>query len=137
MAKEILLEVITPSKAGYSGMVNSVTLPGASGMFQVLFNHAPMISSLDVGIVKIIEQGGKESLFATSGGTVEVLENKILLLAETFESADQIDVQRAKSAMDRAKERLAVKYKPDIDEVRAEAALKKAINRIKLVETKI
>lgn len=130
--KELFLEVITPSKAAFSGAVKSVTLPGSSGGFQVLFNHAPLMSSLEIGQVKISDKDDVETIYCTSGGTVQVSENKVLVLAESFESKDELDSERAQKSLERAKERLAVKYKPEIDELRAEAALKRAINRLKL-----
>ena len=133
--KEIKLEVITPSKKAFAGEVQSVTLPGALGSFQVLHNHAPLMSALEVGKIKITETDGEEKVYATGGGTVEVLNNKVLVLAESFESPDEIDSERAEKAKERAKKRLAG-YKPDIDEMRAEVALKRAINRLKLSKNK-
>lgn len=133
--KELFLEVITPSKAAFSGAIKSVVLPGTSGGFQVLFNHAPIMSSLEIGQIKITEHDNKESVYTTSGGTVQVSDNKILVLAESFESKDQIDEERANKSFERAKERMAVKYKPEIDEQRAEASLKRAINRLKLLKS--
>ena len=133
--KELILEVITPSKAAFSGAVKAVVLPGSAGGFEVLYNHAPIMSSLDIGLVKITEQNDSVSTYTTSGGTVQVSENKILVLAESFESKEQIDAERARKSMERAKERLAIKFKPEIDEVRAEAALRRAVNRLKLINS--
>ncbi|MFH1198507.1 MAG: ATP synthase F1 subunit epsilon [bacterium] len=130
--KFFLIEVITPSKTGYSGMATSITIPGTKGSFQILYNHAPMISTFEIGKVKIVEQGGEEKVFATGGGTVEVLKNKVLLLAESFESPEEIDVQRAKDAYKRAEERIKNRNVEKIDEVRAEAALQRSIIRLKL-----
>ncbi|GJQ62641.1 MAG: ATP synthase epsilon chain [Melioribacteraceae bacterium] len=131
--KEISVEVITPSSAAYTGAAGSVTIPGTSGGFQVLYNHAPLMSTFDVGIVKVEETSGDTKIFATGGGTVEVRNNKVLLLAESFEAPEKIDAERAEEAKDRALERLAHRSKPDIDEVRAEFALKRAINRLKVI----
>ncbi len=129
---EIKLEVITPSKAVYSGKIKSITVPGSSGSFQVLLNHAPIISTLEIGKIKILEHNGKNHEFSTSGGTIEVIDNKILILVESFEKSDEIDIVRAKEALMRAKERLASKKKEVIDLARAEASLKRAVNRLKL-----
>ena len=126
------LEIITPSKIGYKGNITSVTVPGTKGNFQVLYNHAPIISSLEIGTVKIEEQGGESTLFATSGGTIEVSNNKIIILAESFEKANEIDIKRAEEAKKRAEERLKQKRETAIDDVRAELALKRAINRLKI-----
>ncbi len=130
--KAIYIEVITPSKQAYSGNAMSITVPGSAGNFQVLHNHAPLLSSFEIGKVKIVEQDGNILLFSTGGGTVEVLKNNILLLAESFEPVKEIDVERANEALKRAKERLAKKHEIKIDNARAEAALKRAINRLKL-----
>lgn len=129
--KLISLEIITPSKTAYNDMVKSVSLPGTLGNFQVLFNHAPLLSKLEVGKIKIEDGSGKLIEFATSGGSVEVLNNKVLVLAETLESKEEIDIERAKKAYHRAKERLARKTAEVVDIARAEAALARAINRIK------
>ncbi len=127
------VEVYTPSKAVYSNKAVSVTVPGSQGSFQILFNHAPILSSLDIGRVKIEEEGGKKLDFATGGGTVEVLNNKVLLLVESFENSENIDVERAKKARERAELRLKKKSgEENIDFLRAEIALKRAINRLKI-----
>ncbi|MCX7875592.1 MAG: ATP synthase F1 subunit epsilon [Melioribacteraceae bacterium] len=130
--KEINLEIITPSKQAYKGLVKSITIPGTLGSFQVLFNHAPLLSTFEIGKIKIEEVSGNEIEFATGGGSVEVLENKILILADSLEAKEEIDLERAKSSYQRAKERLANR-KNDLDVLRAEASLQRALNRIKFV----
>lgn len=129
---QLYLEIITPSKIGYKGNITSVTVPGTKGNFQVLYNHAPIISSLEIGEIKIEEDTGTKSHFATSGGTIEVSNNNIIILAESFERADQIDQDRAKEARQRAQDRLSTKADENYDNVRAEFALKRAINRLKI-----
>jgi len=129
---QLYLEIITPSKIGYKGNVASVTVPGTKGNFQVLINHAPIISSLEIGEIKIEEQTGTATHFATSGGTIEVSNNKVIVLAESFEEADQIDKIRANDAKQRAQERLSEKSDENFDNFRAELALKRAINRLKV-----
>lgn len=128
--KELNLEIITPSKQAFSGKVKSITIPGTAGSFQVLFNHAPLLSTFEIGKVKIVDLEGKETEFSTSGGTVEVNHNKILILADSLETKEEINVERAKQAYDRAKEKLASRGK-EVDAIRAEAALARAINRLK------
>lgn len=130
--KELIVEIITPSKTAYKGEVKSITLPGTLGNFQVLFNHAPLLSSLEIGRIKIVEANGNILEFVTSGGTVEVLKNKVLVLADSVEFANEIDVERARQSYSRAKERLSSR-KVDIDVLRAEASLQRALNRIKFV----
>lgn len=129
--KKLNLEIITPSKVGYKGEVISVTVPGSKGSFQILYNHAPIISSLEIGEIKIEENESTKVHYATSGGTLELSNNKIIILAESFERADQIDVKRAEEAKQRAEERLKKKRDEQIDDLRAELALKRAVNRLK------
>ncbi len=131
--KELKVEIVTPSKTAFEGNVKSVTIPGTKGNFQVLFNHAPLMSSFEVGFIKIEDESENKTNYATSGGTVEVVNNKVIVLAETFESKEDIDLRRAEEALDRAKKRLKKESNEvDIDTLRAEFALTKAINRIKL-----
>ncbi|MFA3783076.1 ATP synthase F1 subunit epsilon [Melioribacteraceae bacterium 4301-Me] len=133
MTKEISLEIVTPSKVAYKGKVKSVTVPGTLGNFQVLFNHAPLLSSFEVGKIAIEEIDGNKVEFATSGGTVEVRSNVILILADSLERKEEIDVERAVKSLKRAKQRIANRNKENIDFVRAEASLKRAVNRLKFV----
>jgi F-type H+-transporting ATPase subunit epsilon len=129
--KELFIEVVTPSKTAYSGNIKSVTVPGTLGNFQVLHNHAPIMSSLEIGIVKIVDPEGKILEYCTSGGTIEVLNNKITVLAESFESPDEIDTRRAEESEKRARERLARKSQTEFDLDRAEFALHRSLNRLK------
>ncbi len=129
--KNFTLDVVTPTKTIFSGEVQSFTAPGTMGSFQVLHNHAPLLSTIGIGEVKVIDSGGKQKFFATSGGFVEVNNNKVILLAETAESAEEINKQRAEEAKKRAEERLQTK-KEVINQERARAALMRAINRLKV-----
>jgi F-type H+-transporting ATPase subunit epsilon len=128
------LEIITPSKTVFSGEVNSITVPGTNGSFQVLKNHAPLISTFEIGSIKLEDTQGKFLLFATGGGTIEVNDNKILVLADSIELIEAIDIKRAQNAKERAEKRLANKSVEQINVVRAEASLARALNRIKLAE---
>ena len=131
---DLFLEIVTPSKSSFSGNVISITIPGTIGSFQVLKNHAPIISTFEIGVIKVELLNKAPEYFATSGGTVEVLNNKIRVLADTVEPLADIDLNRAKLSLDRAKHRLENRNVEDINIVRAEAALARATNRIKLVE---
>jgi len=134
--KEIYLEIITPSKSVFKGQVKSVTVPGSLGNFQMLFNHAPLISSLEIGKINLVDINDKEIQLVTGGGTVEVKENKILILADSIETLDELDVERAKKSYQRAKERLANR-KSDIDFVRAKLSLNRALNRLKFAKVSV
>jgi len=130
---ELNLEIVTPSKSAFSGEIKSITVPGSKGRFQVLKNHAPIISTFDVGMIKVELPDGKPNHYSTAGGTIEVLDNKVLLLADSIELVAEIDEERALKAKQRAEERLVAKTS-DINIARAEAALARAINRISLKE---
>ncbi|MBL7971635.1 MAG: ATP synthase F1 subunit epsilon [Prolixibacteraceae bacterium] len=79
----MLLEIITPDKSIYSGKVSLVQLPGSKGTFEILNHHAPIISTLGKGKIKIVEESGKEIFFEVDGGVVENKNNKIIVLAES------------------------------------------------------
>lgn len=131
MIKEIYIEIITPSKVAYSGKIKSVTIPGTLGSFQVLFNHAPLQSSFEIGRIKVEDINNQVIEFTTGGGIVEVLKNKVLILADSLELKEEIDIERAKASLKRAKERLSSKNKNKIDVKRAEASYQRAVNRLK------
>ena len=78
----MLLELITPEKKVFQGEVNSVQLPGTNGKFEVLNNHAPIISTLTKGYVRVIDRNNKTELFKINGGVIEMQNNKIIILAE-------------------------------------------------------
>lgn len=127
--KMFTLEIVTPRKVAYRGDVSSFSAPGVVGGFQVLRSHAPLLSNIGIGEVKIADPEGKESRYATSGGFVEVHDNKVIMLAETAERADEIDAGRAQAARERAQKRLAEK-RIETDIERAKVALQRAINRL-------
>jgi F-type H+-transporting ATPase subunit epsilon len=130
---DLNIEIITPSKITFSGGAKSITIPGTLGSFQVLFNHAPIISTFEIGLIKVNIDNNKTLLFATGGGTVEVNKNIVLVLADSLEEVSLIDVERAGRALERAKKRIEEKS-PNTDLDRAQSALKRAINRINIVE---
>lgn len=126
---ELNLEIVTPSKSAFSGEIKAITVPGTKGRFQVLKNHAPIISTFEIGMIKVDLMDGKSDHYATAGGTIEVLDNKILVLADSIEQVSEIDEERALLSKKRAEERLLEKTS-DINLTRAEASLARANNRI-------
>ena len=82
----MLLEIIAPDQNLYSGEVDLVQVPGSKGSFQILKNHAPIISTLDQGIIKIVDRKGGVRFFDVDGGVIEAKNNKIIVLAETAKS---------------------------------------------------
>lgn len=129
----IHLEIVTPRKIDYSDDVKSFTAPGTEGSFQILPRHAAFITTLQVGKVKFITKDGVEKIYATSGGVVEVADNKISMLAETIEAKEDIDTERAQSAKERAEKKLETATGNEIE--LAKAALLRAINRLKVAGT--
>lgn len=79
------LEIITPEKKLFAGEIKLVKVPGSKGSFEILRNHAPIISTLEEGLVKIIDPEGAETIFNIGGGVIEAKENKIILLAESIQ----------------------------------------------------
>ncbi|MDP4115868.1 MAG: ATP synthase F1 subunit epsilon [Bacteroidota bacterium] len=131
---ELKLEIITPYKSMFSGIIKSITIPGTVGSFQILINHAPLISTFECDIIKIVLFNDDVIYYTTSGGTVEVLDNKVLVLADTIENVKDLDEVRAKRAKMRAQERLANREDKRIDVHRAEVALQRAVNRLNAIE---
>jgi F-type H+-transporting ATPase subunit epsilon len=138
MADELNLEIITPNSVKYSGEVKSVTVSGVMGNFQVLKNHAPIISVLDIGEVKVEKLNDENIHYAACGGTIEVLKNNVLLLLDAIEAVGEIDIERAKKSREEAEDILRNKADMDMADLEeAGNALKRAVNRLKLVEKHI
>jgi F-type H+-transporting ATPase subunit epsilon len=129
------LEIVTPTKVVFNGDVVSFSAPGVMGGFQILYNHAPMLSEIGVGVVKLQQLDGNETVYATSGGFVDVLNNRVIVLAETVEHSDEIDKVRAESARDRARQKLVARLM-EVDSLEVKSALDRALNRIKVAEKK-
>ncbi|MBE0571419.1 MAG: F0F1 ATP synthase subunit epsilon [Ignavibacteriaceae bacterium] len=130
---ELNLEIITPEKPIFKDQIEAVTIPGTLGSFQILRDHAPIISSFEIGIIKI-KTASAETFYTTSGGTVEVNKNQVLVLADSIEKITDINLDRAEQAKKRAEERLQKKHEENIDEARANAALNRALNRLNAVK---
>lgn len=133
MALTFHAQILTPDGTRFDGDVIGVQVPGTRGSFEMQVNHAPIISTLEIGHIRLTDSEGENLYYAVSGGFVEMNNNRVSLLAEAAEKVDEIDVERARSARERALEMLD-KKKSDRDEVRS--ALKRAENRLKLVEEK-
>jgi F-type H+-transporting ATPase subunit epsilon len=127
--KTFELEIITPERTIFKGAVTSVVVPATEGKMGILANHAHLVSSLEPGPMKVVGADGAVSIFAIGGGFVEVSDNHAKIIADVGEAADEIDEARAKDAEERARQRLRDRT-PDMDIVRAEAALARAMARI-------
>lgn len=135
MAEKLKLEVVTPKGAVVSQEVDIVTAPGYGGEFGVLANHAPFLSTIKTGVLTY-KTGAQEETLMVSGGFCEVSNNKLTFLVESAERGTDIDVERAMRAKERAEKRLAEAQaqKEKFDRTRAEAALQRALSRLKVAE---
>ena len=115
--------------------VVSVVAPGVEGYFGILRGRAPLLAELGLGIMKVTPPDGVVRPVAMTGGVLECSESGVLVLADSAERSDDIDIQRAEVAADRARQRLAQAHDPDgLDSDRARAALIRALNRLKAAE---
>ncbi len=133
MAETIHLEVVTPKGAVISDDVDIVTAPGYGGEFGVLANHAAMLSTIKIGVMTY-RKAEQERRIMVSGGFCEVSNNQITFLVESAEVGEKIDVDRAMRAKERAEKRLAAAatQKEKINQTRAEAALHRALARLRV-----
>jgi F-type H+-transporting ATPase subunit epsilon len=140
MAGNIRLQIVTPEKSVVDEDAQIVASPGSLGEFGVLTGHTPFMTTLKLGTIRYTDAGGVERCVFISGGFAEALPDRVTVLAESAERRRDIDVERAKSALERAQKRLSLEKeasnKENIDFIRAKAALERAIHRLKLAETK-
>ncbi len=125
------LTILTPDAEIYEGRVQGLVAPGTQGYFGVLARHAPMVAELDTGQLSLLDERGGRQLFAISGGYLEVGMDRVAVLADAAEAALAIDVERARAAEQRARERLTARRR-EANLARAEAALRRALNRIRI-----
>jgi len=132
---QIHLEVVTPAGPVVSDDVDIVTAPGVGGEFGVLANHAPFLSTIKTGTLSYTKDKQTKYLMV-SGGFSEVSNNKITFLVESADYGNDIDVDRAMQAKERAEKRLAQARAQDetFNRVRAEAALQRALARVRAAE---
>jgi F-type H+-transporting ATPase subunit epsilon len=128
----IKLEIVTPEKALVSEDVQIVMAPGVLGEFGVLIGHTPFMTALKMGTIRYVDKAGNERFVFINGGFAEALPDKVTILAETAELGSHIDVERAKSALQRAQERLTKEGDKTIDKERARAAMERALHRLKV-----
>jgi F-type H+-transporting ATPase subunit epsilon len=129
--KNFRLDIVTPERLVFSGEVTSIVAPGVSGYFGIMANHQPLIVALNAGVLRFEEAVGGQTVMAIGGGFFEVSHNRAIVLADTAELAREIDAQRARSAMQRAKDRLMGKSEEKVDADRARAALQRASARLR------
>jgi F-type H+-transporting ATPase subunit epsilon len=135
MAEKIQLKLVTPSRLLVDEEVDEVTAPGALGEFGVLPNHISFLTLLEIGEMSY-KQGAERRHLALSGGYAEVLDNVMTVLADAAEYADEIDLERARRAKERAEKRLEDLSHEDKDSVSAEAARRRALVRLQVASRK-
>lgn len=135
MAKQITLEMVTPEKVAWSAPADFVVLPALQGEMGVLPGHAPFVVQLTAGEVRVTA-GAQVKRFAVSGGFAEIKDDKVALFAETAEMAEQIDVERARQALEKSR---AAAVKPGLDPMTLaamEAEIRRAQVRIRVSQRK-
>ena len=130
-AGTLYVEIVAPDRNAFRGEATSFRAPGVEGSFEVLYNHAPMIAATGVGPVTITTANGEAVEFATSGGFVEILDNRVIMVTETAEPVGEIDLERAQAAEENARERLRASQTPE-ERAAAEADLERSRNRARL-----
>jgi F-type H+-transporting ATPase subunit epsilon len=133
MADELMLEIVTPEKMTFSGSIEEVTLPGTEGEFGVLWGHAALLSSVDIGELSFTKDN-KKTYYAVNTGYAEVTGSKVTVLVETAERSDLIDKERARRAKENAEGKLAKLSKDDVEFESARIALIRAMTRINVSE---
>ncbi|MBP2242998.1 F-type H+-transporting ATPase subunit epsilon [Cytobacillus eiseniae] len=131
--KTIKVSVVTPDGPVYESDVEMVIARTQSGELGILPGHIPMVAPLQIGAVRLNKEG-KTDFVAVSGGFVEVRSEQVTILAQSAEEADEIDIERAIRAKERAEQRLHEQKRENIDFKRAELALQRAVNRITVSE---
>ena len=130
----LLLEIVTPERLAYSDTVDAVNLPGVEGELGVLPHHAPLVSMLGIGELRI-RKGGAEESFAIVGGFLQVRPDKVVVMAETADMANEIDLEKAQQARREAEQALEGAARADaVDLSAARAALQQALLRIRVAE---
>jgi F-type H+-transporting ATPase subunit epsilon len=129
----LLLEIVTPEKLAYSDTVDAVVLPGSEGELGVLPHHAPLVSTLGVGELRI-RKGGEIEIFAIAGGFLQVRPDKVVVMAELADLASEIDLERAHEARREAERAIEGGFHEGADLSAARAALQVALLRQRVAE---
>ena len=127
------LDLVTPERLLFSESVQAVRAPGTDGSFGVMAGHAPLLTELTTGLIKVTLVSGDDAYIATSGGFMQVSREKVIILADSAELSEEIDVERAKATAARARQLLEVPGS-DIDAEAVRAELERALNRIHIAQ---
>ena len=127
------LEIVTPERLAYKGDVDAVVCPGIEGELGVLPHHAPLLTTLGFGELRI-RTGGQEESFAIAGGFLQVRPDKVVVMAETADLASEIDLEAAEQRATEAERALAEGFAEPADLARARASMERALLRIRVAE---
>ncbi|MGZ6273467.1 MAG: F0F1 ATP synthase subunit epsilon [Candidatus Limnocylindrales bacterium] len=127
------LEIVTPERRAFEGDVDEVIVPGSEGEMGILPHHAPLISLLGQGVLRL-KRGGQEEVFAIFGGFLQVRPDRVVVLAETADMASEIDLERAERARTDAQKAIEGGFVEPVDMAAARAALQRALVRIRVAE---
>jgi F-type H+-transporting ATPase subunit epsilon len=127
------LEIVTPERRAYEDDVDAVVCPGIDGVLGILPNHAPLLTTLGRGELRI-RKGGHEEAFAIAGGFLQVRPDKVVVMAETADMASEIDLEKAQEARREAERALTEGFEEPADLARARASLQRALLRIRVAE---
>jgi len=133
---EMRCEIVTAERVVFDGKVDMVVAPGIEGQLGILPHHAPLMTALTYGALILHREGQEDEFIAIGGGFMEVGPNHVTILADSAERADEIDEERAVAARRRAEETMAQKQREDVDFIRAEAALRRSVIRLKVARRK-
>lgn len=132
MRTKLSIEIVTHDGIAYQSEADGLVAPGVDGYFGLLPRHAPMIAELGIGDLRV-RHGTEWEHFALAGGILHIRDGNVVIMADTIEKAAEIDLDRARAAAERARQRLTTRA-PDVDLRRAEIALVRAMNRLRVVD---
>jgi F-type H+-transporting ATPase subunit epsilon len=130
----IRCEIVSQDRLVFEGDADIVTVPGTLGEMGILPGHAPLLSTLNLGVIRV-KSGDQEQIFTVTGGFIEVQPDIVTIMADAAENVEEIDIQRAEEAMERAKNLLADDKPIDLEtSLRIKAALRRSSLRLKTAE---
>lgn len=132
MANLLDLEIVSPVRQVFKGKIQTIIAPGSLGSFQVLYNHAPLVSTLNVGKLRHIDENGTEYVYAIGGGVLEVNNNNVSVLAETIETPEELNIERIKAAIARYED-IINRQEEGVDYEQIREALKLEYNRLSIL----
>lgn len=136
MAKKFHVEIVTPNRVFFDDEVEKLVIRTTSGDIAILHEHTPLVTPVEIGRAKLLFGDEKEREATISPGILTVDDSKAILLTDAAEWPEEIDLDRAQRAKKRAQERLEAQKRNEMDEMRAQVSLRKAINRIEMAKRK-